>query len=76
MSDKDTIILEGLTGVTFNLESYPKGWRALQLSPGERPKGARQWINFLWGFDIFFRNLPFLKIILTANILVWIIFAF
>lgn len=71
MNDKDTITVPGDFVVTSNL--YPKGWKALQFSIWERPKGLHQWIHFLWGWDIFYGSFPLIKSLLAANILVWII---
>ena len=55
--------------------SYPKSWRLFQMNLGEpRPKGFIEWSRFLWGFDIWLGNVPFLKVMVLANILVWLIF--
>lgn len=37
---------------------------------GRRPATAREWLRFLWNFDIFFGPIPFLKASLAANALV------
>jgi len=53
-------------------DPYPKGWKVLQLKL-EKPKGLRQWINALWGLDVFIHKVPLLKTIILSNIIVWIL---
>ncbi len=54
---------------TFN--QYPKGWKLLELKV--KPKGFKQWVNVIYGLDIFINKVPFLKMIVLANIIYWII---
>ena len=76
MNKKNESIFGSGDFVHCEVENFPKGWRLMQLALQERPKGIRQWITTLWGFDIFLWSVPFLKTVLAANVLVWIIFVF
>ena len=55
----------------IKMNNYPKGWKLLELSV--RPKGLKEWINVVYGLDIFVNKVPFLKMILLANIIYWIL---
>ena len=59
--------------LTIEQYPYPKGWKALALTVGQKPKGFYQWFNFLWGWDMFFWKIPFGKTLVAINILIWII---
>ena len=49
----------------------PKNFKAVRLNLDYRPKTFREFLRLLWGVDIFFGEVPFLKTILILNILVW-----
>jgi len=73
-TESDSILAS--EGEITDFEFYPRGWKLLQLTFLERPKGIRQWTTVLWGFDIFLWRLPLLKTILATNTLMWIVFVF
>ena len=50
----------------------PKGWKMLSMDLHNRPKTFKEWRRVIWGYDIFLEGFPFLKILLLANILMWI----
>ena len=60
------------TGLYTVFNPYPKGWKAFAIKLGT-PKGLRQWINAIWGLDIFIYRVPLLKTIILSNIIVWIL---
>lgn len=60
------------TGFYAVCNPYPKGWKAFAMKLGT-PKGLSQWINAIWGLDIFIHKVPFLKTTVLVNILVWIL---
>ena len=64
-SDHDTIGIRS---------SYPDGWKVIEIKVTGRPKGIREWFNFIWGLDIFVNGVPFMKTLVALNILVWILF--
>ena len=74
MNNESITVPKDFEGITLN--PYPKGWKAMQFGCWDRPKGMRQWFNFLWGWDVFYGSFPFTKAILAANILVWIVLIF
>ncbi len=51
---------------------YPKGWKAFELRLG-RPKGVKQWLNAIWGLDIFIHKVPFLKVIALCHVIYWLL---
>ena len=54
---------------------FPVSWKLLSLTFGaNKPKTPRQWLAALWGFDIFVHEIPFMKSIVLANVIVWLIF--
>jgi hypothetical protein len=55
----------------FRTEYYPKGWKLLELTIN--PKGLRQWINVIYGLDVFVNKVPLLKVVLLANIIYWVL---
>jgi len=59
----------------YKIKIFNKSWRLFQLRvTGIRPHGLKEWLCFLWGFDIWIGKAPFLKIMALANVLVWLIF--
>jgi hypothetical protein len=56
----------------MEINNYQKGWKALQLKI-VNPKGLKQWLNAIYGLDIFIHKVPFLKIVALCNIIYWII---
>lgn len=72
-NDKDSITIPGEFVMSADPSPFPKGWKALYFSLPQRPKGTRQWVNFLWGWDIFYGRFPLIKSLLAANILVWVV---
>lgn len=51
-----------------------KNWRAVQFLSGfDKPHTFKEWFWYIWGWDIFMNNVPILKIIILANVLVWIV---
>lgn len=59
--------------IKFNTKIYSKGFKLIQLRSTQKPKGFIEWFYLIWGFDIFFHKVPFLKSIVLANIIVWLI---
>lgn len=62
-----------ITDLTIS-PTFPRGWKALQFSLTERPKGMSEWFNALWGWDIWYYNFPLLKTLILCNVLVWLLF--
>jgi hypothetical protein len=58
----------------IDINPYHNGWKLIALHPGSKPKGVKQWLNFIWGFDIFIYKIPFMKILILANIIIWWLF--
>ena len=53
---------DGFQMVSFNLTNM-------------KPQTLRQWFTLLWGYDIFIQGkIPFLKSLVLANIIVWLVF--
>lgn len=50
----------------------PKGWKMFSMELYNRPKTFKEWRRVIWGYDIFVQGIPFLKILLLANILMWV----
>ena len=48
-------------------------YRLMELHIVNFPKGLSERLHFIWGFDIWLHNIPFLKSIILINIIVWII---
>lgn len=61
--------------ITFRYQPpYHRSWRLMELRMTDRPRGPRQWMILLWGFDIFFGPVPFLKTIVAADVLAaWLV---
>ena len=55
---------------------FSHSWKLLSLSLGNmKPKTLREWLAALWGLDIFIEDkIPFMKSLVLANIIVWLIF--
>jgi len=54
-----------------------KSYRLMQLSFIDfRSVSLKGKNSYLWGFDIWVGNIPFLKTLTLCNVLVWLIFAF
>ena len=62
--------------LSFSFPSYPRGWKLLRLNLLDKPKGVVQLLRLIWGFDIFILEVPFLKSLCLANLIVWIIFKY
>lgn len=52
---------------------YDKEWKAMQLTLTRRPVDISEWLWAVWGLDIFLYNIPVLKSIVLANVLIWLI---
>jgi len=52
-------------------DGFYNGWKLIELHPSSKPKGVKQWLNFIWGFDIFIYKIPFMKTLILANIIIW-----
>ncbi len=50
-----------------------KGFRLMQLTLGKRPMTRRGWINLIMGFDIWLGPLPFLRTVVIANLIMWVL---
>jgi len=55
-----------------NKNYYNKNWKILRLKVPNDPIGIKEWLWMIWGFDIFFGRVPFLKVIVLCNILIWV----
>lgn len=53
--------------------NFPKGFRVIDIRLTATPKGVKQWFNAIYGLDIFIHKVPFLKVIVLANIIYWIL---
>ncbi len=53
---------------------YDRKWKTMQLKLARRPSGLSEWLWLAWGFDIFLHEIPVLKTIVAANVLVWLLF--
>lgn len=51
--------------------AYYRGYKTLELK-FSHPRQLKEWIYAIWGMDIFFGPVPFLKTIVLANLLVWV----
>lgn len=61
------------TRATVIARPFRPGWKLMQIFQPARPKGFKEWVRFLWGFDIFVGPVPFLKMIVGANAVVWLL---
>ena len=49
-------------------------WKALYIGGDFKPLIRKYGLlNMIWGWDIFFYRIPFMKSLITVNILIWII---
>ena len=48
-------------------------WRAIEVRLGHQEIQKIGWLRFLWGADIWIEGLPVLKLLILANIIVWLI---
>lgn len=71
MSKKE---LQDFIGGNIDFNAYCNGWKLITLHPGSKPKGIKQWLNFIWGFDIFIYKIPFMKTLILTNIIIWWLF--
>lgn len=62
--------------MNFSINNFPKGWKAIYFNFNPPPKGFAQWVNALWGWDIWYYEFPVVKSLIATNILVWLIFIF
>jgi len=60
--------------ISLTGDIYYSGWKLMSLHPTSKPKGVKQWLNFIWGFDIFIYKIPFMKTLILANIIIWLLF--
>jgi len=56
------------------IKPFPRGWKAVRFTFAEKPRGMNQWFNALWGWGIWYYNVPVVKTLLICNILIWAIF--
>lgn len=49
-------------------------WRAIDITVGKGSIKCFGFWNVFWGTDIFFNGLPFMKLLVLANIIVWLLF--
>ncbi len=49
-----------------------KKWRAFQINMGTDVLQIGRW-RIIWGMDIWLGNVPFMKTLLLANIIVWVL---
>ncbi len=52
--------------------AYTRNWKAVQFTMIDKPRNIKEWLYAFWGFDIFFGSFPLLKIIVLANIVMWL----
>ena len=64
----------GKSGEIIGINHFSEGWKALQFSYGVKPEGISQWVNYLWGTDIWLGKIPFMKTVVLINVLVWLLF--
>ena len=51
---------------------YGKGWKLVELCAGNsRPEGTKEWLGFLWGFDLWCMGVPVIKTMVLSNLIVW-----
>jgi len=51
-----------------------KGWRLVRLCIGrERPGTTVDWLWMLWGFDVWIGRVPLLKLVVLANLVMWVL---
>ena len=49
-------------------------WRAITIVLGKpQEKIGRNWFHKLWGADVWVNDIPILKTLVLANIIVWIL---
>lgn len=47
-----------------------RGYKAISFRFA-RPSQLKEWVYAIWGMDIFFGPVPFLKAMVFANLLIW-----
>lgn len=52
---------------------YNRKWKTMQLTITRRPSDISEWLWLAWGYDIFLHEIPFLKSLVLANVLVWLL---
>ena len=55
------------------LIQFRKGWKLLETFVDQKPKGFKEHFWYFWGYDIWYNSYPVVKILVLANIIVWII---
>ncbi len=60
----------------IGIGGFPDSFQLMSLNlTNMTPKTPRQWFTLLWGYDIFIQGkIPFLKSLVLANIIVWLVF--
>jgi len=61
--------------IVITSNHYPKGWKAVQFTIDDKPKGFWQWWHFLWGWDVWYGKFPLFKSLVIINILIWILYS-
>ena len=54
---------------------YDRKWKTMQLRITRRPTDIAEWMWLAWGFDIFLHEIPFLKTVVAANVVAWLLVA-
>ena len=50
---------------------FNRSFKMIKIDLEFKPKNISELFWMVWGFDIFMNNIPFLKTIIVANIIVW-----
>ena len=60
----------------IGIYGFPDNFQLMSLNlTNMAPKTPRQWFTLLWGYDIFIQGkIPFMKSIVLANVIVWLVF--
>ena len=66
------------TVTTYNNEIC-SGWKIIKLNPNVSLKElikTKTLFYFIWGFDIFYDNVPIIKLMILLNIIMWVLMWF
>lgn len=70
---KDIVDLGADYGEGVKVTRLSGRWKLLRLDFTSEAVREHGWLDVLWGFDIFLGEIPFMKSLILANIIVWVI---
>ena len=54
----------------INLFALPEKFKLITMQSSYELRSVKDWIRFIWGFDIYINNVPLLKTFTLINILI------